>query len=359
MYLPTHGANPDKLLQALHTTKQTNLLDFSVNTNPLGVPASLEQLWNELKCDAFMYPDPDVTELTEKVACHSNVSSQEVLVTNGAAEAFFLIASSFARKKVGIIEPTFVEYEQASRAYECEVISVQLDESRHWQWNLDNVLSLVESVDLLWICHPNNPTGVMYEHSEWEQVLEKAKEHNTVVVIDEAFIDFVNQAVSFVSLMEQYPIIIVRSMTKMYSIAGIRLGYVLASKRMITQLKEKQPHWSVNGVAQKVGIACLNQKVFVEDTIVMVSREREWVFNQLDQLNLTYSPSATNYYLCEVPNDWTGREWLRYLASEGIIARHTENFNGLDGRYIRLAIKTRLENERLIEVIKKGLPVKC
>ncbi|MBM7701990.1 threonine-phosphate decarboxylase CobD [Metabacillus iocasae] len=360
MRLPSHGANPQKLLRALHTPQQANLLDFSVNTNPLGMPSSFEYWWKDVKKDAFMYPDPEVTELTEKIAFHLNVPLQEVLVTNGAAEAFFLIASLFSHKKVGIIEPTFVEYEQASYAYECEVTKIQLDETNGWQWSIQQVLPFIENVDLLWICHPNNPTGVMYSQSEWEQVLKKAKDHNTVIVIDEAFIDFVEQAVSFVPFIKKgYPVIIVRSMTKMYSIAGIRLGYTLASKTLIQKLKEKQPHWSVNGIAQQIGIACLDEEAFVKETISVVSKERNWVFAQLDTLHLTYSPSVTNYYLCKIPDGWKGREWLMYLASEGIVARHTENFNGLDGRYIRLAIKTRSENEKLIDVIKKGLQIKC
>jgi threonine-phosphate decarboxylase len=354
--LPSHGANPHLLLQRLKINEKQSVIDFSVNVNPLGVPGSIVELWPLLQKAAFSYPSVQAEELTAALALHLNVKQNEVLVTNGAAEAFFLTASLLAGKKNAIVDPTFVEYRQACESSGCDIISVPLDEREGWQWSIGMLLDVISLVDAIWICHPNNPTGVMYPLNEWEVLLEQAKVYNTILVIDEAFLDFVDSPVDFIPYLKRgYPIILVRSMTKMFHIAGIRLGYVISSPEIISSLSKRQPPWSVNGVAQQIGIACLRETPFVHETIAFVKKEREWLMEQLLLLGLFVSPSVTNFFLCSIPEGWTSRDWLMYLAKEGMVVRHTENFNGLNGRFIRLAVKTRSENERLIQTIKKGM----
>ncbi|MFC3882252.1 threonine-phosphate decarboxylase CobD [Bacillus songklensis] len=356
LLLPSHGANPHLLLQELKVEEKQSVIDFSVNINPLGVPNRIVELWPFMQKAAFSYPSVQAEELTVGLALHLTIKQDELLVTNGAAEAFFLIAGLLTGKKSVIVDPTFVEYRQACEVFGCDIVSVPLDEREGWQWSLGSLLDAVPLADAIWICHPNNPTGVMYPLDEWEVLLEQAKAHNTILIIDEAFLDFVDSPIDFIPYLKKgYPIILVRSMTKMFHIAGIRLGYIISSPNLISLLSERQPPWSVNGVAQQIGVACLRETSFVQETIAFVKKEREWLMEQLLQLGLIISPSVTNFFLCSIPNGWSSRGWLTYLAKEGIVARHTENFNGLDGRFIRLAVKTRLENERLVQVIKKGL----
>ncbi|MBU3569778.1 threonine-phosphate decarboxylase [Priestia aryabhattai] len=356
MLLPTHGANPDVFLKAIGAENLSHIKDFSVNTNPLGAPPVLHEKWNEFKDAAFSYPDPQVTELKNKLAAHHRVSTAQVLPTNGAAEAFFLIASLFSKEKAGIVQPTFVEYEQASKAYGCEVTYVPLAEENGWSWDIELIMSILPDIKVLWICHPNNPTGVMYSHEEWMKVVKAAAHHGTYLMIDEAFIDFVEHQPSFDSLILDYEhIIVVRSMTKMFNIAGLRLGYILANKKIISEMSKKQPPWSVNGLSQQVGMMCVDEQNFVKNTVHYIKQERKRILSQLKEWGLLVSPSQTNYYLCSVPSSIKTREWLVYLASYGVVARHTENFPFLNGRYIRLAVKTKEENDYLLNVIKQGL----
>ena len=353
--LPSHGANPYALLQQLKVSEKESLLDFSVNINPLGTPESIVRSWPEWKESAFAYPSVRAESLTNGLASCLFVEPDQILVTNGAAEAFFLIASSLAGKKSAIVEPTFVEYRQACEAFGCQVVPIPLAGKEGWTWSLSLLLDAVPLVDTLWICHPNNPTGVMYPKEQWELLLEKAKVHNTTIIIDEAFIDFVHEPIDFIPYLKQgYPVILVRSMTKMFHIAGIRLGYVIASSSLIASLADRQPPWSVNGVAQEIGLACLRESSFVQHTVQFVRKERQWLKNELESLGLTTSPSAANFLLCSIPKGWQSREWLTYLANEGIIVRHTENFRGLDGRFMRIAVRTRKENEQLLRVIRKA-----
>lgn len=353
--LPSHGANPHALLQQLKVSEKGSLLDFSVNVNPLGTPESIVQSWPEWRESAFAYPPVRAESLTNGLTSRLFVEPGEILVTNGAAEAFFLIASLLAGKKSAIVEPTFVEYRQACEAFGCGVLSVPLEEKEGWKWPLSLLLDAIPLVDALWVCHPNNPTGVMYPKEQWELLLEKAKIHNTTIIIDEAFIDFVHDPIDLIPYLKQgYPIILIRSMTKMFHIAGIRLGYVMASSSLIASLADRQPPWSVNGVAQQIGLACLEESAFVQHTVQFVRKERHWLKKELELLGLTTSPSAANFLLCSIPKGWTSREWLTYLANEGVIVRHTENFHGLDGRFMRIAVRTRKENEQLLRVIGKA-----
>ncbi|UNL83669.1 threonine-phosphate decarboxylase CobD [Priestia koreensis] len=353
MSLPTHGANPHYFLKKLGVRTEKDVVDFSVNTNPLG--SILDHHSLHLQELMMNYPDPNVTTLRQKLGETYDVSPHQVLVTNGAAEAFFLIAAHFSGKKALLLQPTFVEYKEACEAFQCEVHSLQLKEKENWTWPFEQLMDLLPSMDIVWICHPNNPTGMLYPNEQWELLLQKAKQHDVTVVIDEAFFDFTERAMRFESYINDYPVIVVRSMTKMFHIAGIRLGYIFAAPSLITALSMKQPPWSVNGVAQQVGEFCLENDEFVRQTVQFVGQEREWVQKELHALGLRTYPSFTNYYLCEIPKGWNGREWISYLAAAGVIVRHTENFQGLDGRYMRLAVKTRNENERLLAVFREGM----
>lgn len=352
--LPSHGANPKNFLKALNVPERELYYDFSVNVNPLGIPSSLYEGIEERNQSMFSYPEQHAETLASYIALGEKTDSENILCTNGAAEAFFLICSLFANKKASILQPTFVEYERACLAYGCTIRHLSLEEERDWQWDIEAVLKEIEKVDILFVCHPNNPTGMMYPEKEWELVLAKAKESHTTVVIDEAFADFTGESPSFVSYVQKgYPVIIVRSLTKMYHIPGVRLGYIISNKETVKALQEKQPPWSVNGMAQYIGEKLMNEHEFVAETVQLVKNEREFVFHRLRELGFSFTPSYTNYYLCKIPEELEGIAFLSYLAQEGIVARHTENFRLLEGRYIRLAVRTREENEHLLRVLGK------
>ena len=202
----------------------SHLKDFSVNTNPLGAPLVLHEKWNEFKEAAFSYPDPEVTELKINLQLIIMFPLPKCCPQMGPLK-LFLIASLFSGEKAGIVQPTFVEYEQASKAYGCEVTYVPLAEENGWSWDIELIMSILPDIKVLWICHPNNPTGVMYSHEEWMKVVKAAAHHGTYLIIDEAFIDFVEHQPSFDSLILNYEhLIVVRSMTKMFNIAGFALA---------------------------------------------------------------------------------------------------------------------------------------
>ncbi len=353
MSLPSHGANPELLATALGLNLRSDIIDFSVNTNPFGPPKTIRDVAiDRLLALASAYPEQDASKLAERLAEINDVKKEEIIVGNGAAELIFLLANVFQKKKVRIVEPAFSEYRDACLAHRCEVDRFVLTEP--WQIEENMIASLVQNIDLLFLCRPNNPTGVRYANETIVALIKEANRRGVYVVIDEAFYDFCKDADPLHTLLRTYPnVIILRSLTKMYAIAGLRLGYAIATEAIIRRLKELQPPWSVNGIAQELGRMLLDEGDFVKKTAAFIEAERTWLKAQLEQLHFDVSPSTVNFFVLSEKEKGDLKELLRFLLKHGIVARHTYNFRGLDGNYLRFAVKDRKSNEKLLEVLKK------
>ncbi|WLR49618.1 threonine-phosphate decarboxylase CobD [Bacillus tianshenii] len=345
--LPEHGANTNGVYNAFDIKYSGSVLDFSVNTNPFGMPESFNELLSNCISAASHYPELDSITLRKAIGDKEKLDPSNVLIGNGAAECIFLITRYFMNKRVGIIEPTFTEYRLAAKAYQCSVESFQLNEDGHLE--LYKMGEFLKKVDVLFCCHPNNPTGMTYGDSVIHELCQLCEEYDTYLVLDEAFYDFAEQNVSAVHLLRKYSnLLILRSFTKMFHIPGIRLGYVLGHAPIVQALASYQPPWSVNTLAQQIGMQCLEEGRFVEETKKQISYERERVLNRLEQMGFTTSKSVVNYYLLSHPQFSDMKPLLTFLLQQGIVARHTYNFQGLNGKSIRLAIKRKDENDTLL-----------
>ncbi|MGO4888241.1 threonine-phosphate decarboxylase CobD [Anaerobacillus sp. MEB173] len=354
MVLPNHGANPNHTIEALGLTVKQEIIDFSVNTNPYGSPAEIKEQWLDYFQNVESYPDPHVKELRQEISKTENISADHILVGNGAAELIFLIGNHFRQSRVLIVEPTFSEYRDACEAFGSHVESFLLSEENGWQIDVEKLVKEMKNKDLLFICHPNNPTGVVYQPSHWGYLFKKAEELGVVVIVDEAFYDFCMEDISVSEFVKEYAnLIVLRSLTKMYAIAGIRLGYLLAHPSLIGQLRQLQHPWSVNGLAQKIGLVCLNASSHAKKSREKIAVERERLFPLIREQGFILSQSSTNYYLIrEHGHKKDMKSLMTFLIEHGIIPRHTYNFKGLDGKYLRLAIKTETENNKLLDVLR-------
>ncbi|MFA8438070.1 threonine-phosphate decarboxylase CobD [Pueribacillus sp. YX66] len=354
MCLPAHGSNPQYLFNALHLAKPNHVIDFSVNVNPYGMPRLIEKQWSQFLTYVRDYPDPHSFALKEAVAQKESIEKDNILIGNGAAELVFLLANRFREQDVLIIDPTFSEYHTACTAHGCRVHSVVLKEDNDWQISLDDIVPQLEGKVALFLCSPNNPTGVRYDKDILLSLIKAAFKQKVIVVIDEAFYDFCLDPYTLVPYVQTYPnLVILRSFTKMFAIAGIRLGWIAADPTFISELSTFQPHWSVNAIAEQVGLLCIHEDAFVKQTSEQVARERKRVVSELKQLDFVISNSETNYYILRETKKQSMKPLLRFLLNEGLTARHTENFAGLDGNYLRFAIRTKAENDRLITVLKR------
>ncbi|WP_017728101.1 threonine-phosphate decarboxylase CobD [Halalkalibacterium ligniniphilum] len=350
MSLPNHGANPQSLMRALGLPYNERSLDFSVNTNPFGPPETIKERIVELLPSLYDYPDPEALRLRQKIASIEKVEPEAILIGNGAAQLIFLLAQHFRKKRVLIIEPAFSEYRDACEANECEVTGFVLQEP--WQLDPDHLRSQLEKVDVLFLCQPNNPTGSMMEPNRIERLIQLTEKTGTTLVMDEAFYDFMEHPHSFANRTSAYEhLVVLRSMTKMFAIPGARLGYAVSSPSIIANLKRHQPPWSVNGLAQEIGLLCLEETLFVQRTVQAISKERQRVKRALEELGFQVSESVVNFYLISEPKKGEMISFMTYLIQQGIIPRHTNNFAGLDGHYLRLAVKDLKSNDQLLDVV--------
>ncbi len=352
MLLPNHGANPDQFVRAFGLKMKENSIDFSVNTNPFGFPQKIKEMWPNFLESIDKYPDPSCERLRTEIAIKENIATENILIGNGAAEIIFLLANVFREKKVLLVEPTFSEYRDACTVFKCEIYSVLL-ENKSWELDIERLLQALPLVDILFLCHPNNPTGVIYNKALLDVLLMEAAKLGVTVVIDEAFYDFSMEAITFVDSLAIYAnLVIIRSLTKMYNIPGLRLGYVLASQQLIKQLKIFQPPWSVNQLAQEIGIVCVQDVEHVKKTATLVAEERIRIRSIVTDTGYEMSNSSVNFFLLSsVQMKTHTTEFISYLIERKIIPRHTNNFKGLDGKYVRLAIKQPEENNQLLDVL--------
>lgn len=334
-------------------TKPDNLIDLSANINPLGPPEYIEKNWMNFFRKINDYPDPYASRLKEVIVEREKIEKESILIGNGGAELIFLLARALTGKKVLIIEPTFSEYEKACKVNDCQIFYHHIQES-DWRLDIKDITKKLSGIDAIFLCNPNNPTGVYYPYETVANLLKACKETNTMLVIDEAFYDFVEEYTPIVPLIHKYKnLVILRSMTKMFAIPGIRLGYVMADPSVISEIATYQPHWSVNALALGIGELCLKDEVFIPQSIDYINKERAKLFSFFKVEGFDVSPSSVNFYLLRELGSDSIIPLYTYLLKKGIVARHTFNFPGLKGKWLRFAIKGTKENEQLMEALRE------
>jgi len=355
LQLPNHGANPKLLARSLKSEMREGSVDFSVNVNPFPPLGEIQSAWQNLYDEILSYPDPTCSDFIQIAAQKDRVRKEQILPGNGAAELIFLIAQGYRGSKVLLVEPAFSEYRDACTANGCEVYSYKIKKENAWRLDLEEFHTHLIGMNLCFLCHPSNPTGVSYKREELEAVIDLAAIHGVTLVIDEAFLHFMEEPISAVPFLNHYSnIIILRSLTKMFHLPGARIGYAISSEERIKLLSELQPPWSVNGVAQKLGSICLQQgDTYIKQTASAISLERRRIFPVLNTLGFEVSPSSVNFYVLQSREETEDHfQLLRFLFSNGIVVRHTENFNGIDGKGLRVSVRTEKENDKLLAALK-------
>ncbi|MEI4768941.1 histidinol-phosphate transaminase [Psychrobacillus sp. FJAT-51614] len=344
MSLPNHGANANHLYERLGIKMPEAVIDYSENVNPLGPPPFVKEHWESYASLITKYPDPYGEPFLSAAAAYHKVTVDQIIVGNGAAEIFASLAKRYENKRAVLIHPTFSEYTSTLTPYHVyikEIIALQA-------LPMEEVLDEIEFAEVIYICRPNNPTGYLISLEEIIQIAEYAKRYKCEVILDEAFLDFIDERESFIPLLKGFPnVIVVRSMTKMYAIPGLRLGYAIAIEQIINETRATMPHWNSNAIATTIGAACLKEEEYRLQAIAFagVMRERFTVF--LENWHCEVLPSRTNFVCFQLPNPDRSKEFFTYLLAKGCVLRHTENFKGLDGKWFRVGMKEELHMERL------------
>ncbi len=343
-----HGAHGDLVSRSLDVPVG-ELLDFSQNINPLGAPPkALEAAGRALYEDSSRYPDLEYTGLREALAAYLGVSAEMIVPTNGGAEALFLAARAAGTAgKALVLEPTFSEYAAAARASGMEPVRrVARRHEEDFEWD-STPLGDLEGVSVVFLCNPNNPTGDSHGRHEVLGVAARVGEAGAVLVVDEAFADFV-PGISVTDRVDR-GLWVARSFTKFFAIPGLRLGCLVCDAA--ARIQELQPSWPVNAVAAAAGIAAASDRDFAETSIAEAARLREDLFGALDALpGLRPFSGAANFLLIRGPDGLPER-----LARRGVLVRGCGPFYGLGPRYFRVAVKSAEENRRLVAALGEEL----
>lgn len=337
--------------------QESQFLDFSANINPLGPPKEvLEQLGQALS-SIIRYPDPGHRQFKHILGHRLRVSEDSICVGNGAAECMSLILLGLHPQTVGIIEPCFSEYRQLSEQFDIEVQSVRGRQALDWKATVEDIRQLIKQVDLMFIGQPNNPNGVQYRLDELRELAELAEQSGTYLVIDEAFIDFIpaERQASLLPNLGEYPhTLLVRSMTKFYAIPGLRLGFTLAHPDVIRAMTRKQVTWSVNGLALLAGESALVcDEGYEQNTMELITKEREVLIQGLRTLGCEVSPSEVNFLLVRLPHSWRAIDMQRELGLRGILIRSCAMYPGLEEGHVRIAVKDAEANRIFLDEIQR------
>ncbi len=341
-----HGGIDYAELAAASVTPE-DVLDFSVCINPFMPPAEMKAMRLD-GIDIARYPDTEATELRGLLAERFGVPPECILVASGTTELIRLITLAYLRPgdSALTLSPTYGEYEVAATIAGAGVIKQHLKTSDSFRLPVEETADLIRRYRprVVFLCNPNNPTGQYLSQSEIEAIIDATGDG--LLVLDEAYVSFVEDGWSSVELISRGNVVVLRSMTKDYGLAGLRLGYSVASREITENLRRVRPPWSVNAVAQRAGAILLRLDDCLMPTMEKIKEARRYLIGELTRLGLTPLPSDTHFFLVRVGQ--AGR-FRAALLRRGILVRDCTSFGLPD--YIRLGTRSLPECRRLIATI--------
>ncbi|MBC2722223.1 histidinol-phosphate transaminase [Desulfosporosinus sp.] len=365
-----HGGN---LRRAQELYGLDSFIDLSANINPFGPPSGVWVSLQKGMEDIVNYPDPESLALRRTLSRHLGQPMETIMVGNGAGELIFTVMQALKPQKVVIPIPTFSEYERAARAVGSEIQYVPLgpqgwatfsrrDEAKNnpdYERDNDQMWrELLKGCDLLFLCSPHNPTGSVLEQETFELILKITKEIGCNILFDESFFDFLpNESRESARgyMADNEHLIVLYSLTKFYSLPGLRLGTVFAHPSLLKSFEQYRDPWSVNVLAQHAGITALEDADYPDDVREKLQESKCYFYGEFAKCNfenLRLWPTSVNFALIEVLNQ-PPEKLIKHLGCLGILVRDCTSFEGLSGYFIRVAIKDIYVMGRLIEGLKQ------
>ncbi len=357
-----HGGNPWVLMRR-HGFARHEVLDFSVDVNPLGFPPVVRSAITDHLEDIRCYPDPEAREFRDAVAAEHGIAAEAVLPGNGVAELISLVAQARPGATTVIIVPAFGEYAWAMAQGGATIRSAPTAEAAGFQLHLadHDWAKLLQGAGVVFLCNPNNPTGAAATREAVLELARRCRAAGAWLVVDEAFVEFAEypNALSVVgdaSRLEQ--VIVLRSLTKLFAIPGLRVGYLVAAPAIVERLRALQPAWPLNTFAAVVGTQVLQQSAYVAQSRRLIATLRDELAQLLGAVpGVRVFPSATNFLLCKLLDPAVASsELCDRLAAQGVLLRSCDSFTGLEpGRFIRVAVRTREDHRRLVGALQQVL----
>lgn len=352
-----HGGNLYKASR-MNCLSFDELLDFSANINPLGLAPSIKKV---LKTDlehVIHYPDAEAKTLKEAISQHYGVNEEYITAGNGAVEILYILCHMLKPKHVLIPAPAFSEYERSAKSVGATVHYFYTHAHDEFLLNINQLISKIAAVDILFLGNPNNPTGTLLLRENIEYLLKAASVHNTLVVVDESFLDFLTDDRPFTCrhLISRYSnLIVLHSLTKFYAIPGLRLGFSLANETLTQLFHSGKDPWNVNVLAQSAGIAALNDRQYQTASKTYIEQVKTVLYSQLQTIpKVRPYPPAVNFILVNIEETgMKAKQLCELMTTYHILIRDCSNYPGLSSGYIRLAVKRSDQNATLLQALKE------
>ena len=352
-----HGSDLETIEQIYHIRKE-EIVSFSANVNPLGVsPLLREALAGQI--DAITtYPDREYTSLRKRIAAYCDTDYENVIVGNGSTELISLFIQIEHPKKALVIGPTYSEYEREIALGGGSTLYYPLREEDDFQLNVSDFLSnLNESIDLLVLCNPNNPTSSCINKREMRRILDACKQYDIYVMVDETYVEFADnqKEISAVSLSNYYNnIIILRGTSKFFAAPGLRLGYAITGNRdLIKSINTRKNPWTINSLAVVAGETMFADTAYINATKALISAERARIYDVFAAHPdfKVYKPNG-NFMLAHILNDnLTSGELFDRAIRQKMMIRDCSTFPFLDNKYIRFCFMSKEDNDRLMRCL--------
>lgn len=325
-------------------------LDFSANVSPLGLPAGVAAAITNALPTADRYPDPLCRELRAVLAGAEGVPADWILCGNGAADLIFRLALAVRPRRALLPAPTFAEYEAALQTVGCAVQRVFLREENEFAVTEEFIDAVTPETDIVFLCQPNNPTGQVTPPALVERLVRRCAECGAVLVVDECFLDFLpdRDAWTAKQLLRDAPqLVILKAFTKLYAMAGVRLGYALCGDAaLLEKMRGAGQPWAVSSLAQAAGLAALQETAYADAVRALIAEQRPRMAAGLRALGLRVMDGQANYLLFRATPDFGEK-----LRRRGAVVRSCANYPGLDAAWYRTAVRTAQENTRLLQIM--------
>ncbi|HET6458050.1 MAG TPA: threonine-phosphate decarboxylase CobD [Nitrosopumilaceae archaeon] len=331
----------------------SGFMDFSSNVNPLGFPSSITKIINKNRSLFSVYPDSDSSKLRDDLQKYTGIKKNQIIVGNGATEIIYNFCKVFLHKYSNVLipVPTFGEYEVASRLSGSQITFFK---TMNLNKNISELQDLVTKTNCIFVCNPNNPTGVLLSKNNLLKILESAYNKSVLMFLDECFIELVpNSNESLVRYLKEFDnLFILRSLTKSFGLAGLRIGYGLGNKKVIDVLQRIKIPWNVNGLAQMAASEALSNISHLDKTRKLIKKELKFLNDSISKINgfICYD-SSTNFIL--IKSKMNSKKIQEKLIEKKILVRDCSNFRGLDNKFIRVAVRTHKENVKLVRALEE------
>lgn len=329
-------------------------LDFSANVSPLGLPQGVADAIVAALPTADRYPDPLCRELRTALSRAEQLPEPWILCGNGAADLIYRLVWTLKPRRALLPAPTFAEYAAALESVGCEVKRKTLHEADDFAVTEAFVQAVNQSIDLVFLCQPNNPTGQITPPELVQRLVRRCADCGAVLVVDECFLDFLQQrdALTAKPLLQTAPnLVILKAFTKLYAMAGVRLGYALcANTALLAKMQAAGQPWGVSSLAQAAGAAALRETAYADAVRALIADQRPKLAAGLRALGLQVIEGSANYLLFRAPETLGAA-----LQHRGVCLRSCGNYPGLSAGWYRTAVRTAPENEQLLQTMREVL----